>query len=87
MADTTKQVTNRKPPRAGMGRPKGSANKTTAAVKDMIIAALDKAGGIDYLYIQSIENPKAFLSLVGRVLPLQVTGEGGGAIQVVINKP
>ena len=72
---------------AGKGRPKGAKNKATAAIKDMITQALDKAGGVDYLVIQSEKNPAAFLTLVGKVLPMQVTGEDGGAIQVVINKP
>jgi hypothetical protein len=62
--------------RSGPGRPKGSVNKTTAAIKDMVTAALDKAGGADYLYTQALENPNAFLTLVGKVLPLQVTGPG-----------
>lgn len=82
-----KQTRNIPARKAGPGRPKGSPNKNTAAVKDMVLAALDKAGGVNYLYAQSRENPKAFLSLIGRVIPLQVTGEGGGAINVVINKP
>lgn len=80
MAETTKVVSNRKPPRAGMGRPKGSRNKTTAAVKDMILAALDKAGGMEYLYQQSEENPTAFLTLVGKVLPLQVDANVAGQV-------
>jgi len=54
------------------GRPKGSANKVTAAVKDMIVHALDEAGGVDYLVRQSAENPAAFMTLVGKVIPLQV---------------
>ncbi len=72
----------RKPPNAGKGRVKGVPNKNTAAIKDMILAALDKAGGIDYLVKQSGENPVAFMGLVGKVLPLQLTGEGGGAIEI-----
>ena len=60
----------------GKGRPKGAVNKQTAAIKDMIIAALDKAGGIDYLVGQSEDNPTAFLGLVGKVLPLQIAGMG-----------
>lgn len=55
-----------------MGRPKGAQNKTTKAVKEMILAALDKAGGEEYLLKQSEENPTAFLTLVGKVLPLDV---------------
>jgi hypothetical protein len=64
------------------GRAKGVPNKMTADVKGMILAALGKAGGADYLLRQSEENPVAFMTLVGKVLPLQVTGEGGGAIEI-----
>ena len=67
---------------AGPGRPKGSVNKTTVEVKAMVLAALDGAGGIDYL-VQRAQDPRtasAFLTLVGKVLPLQVTGADGGAI-------
>lgn len=66
------------------GRKKGTPNHTTQAVKDMITQALDEAGGVEYLVNQAKENPKAFLSLVGRVLPLQVTGDGGGPVQTSI---
>jgi hypothetical protein len=58
----------------GPGRPKGSLNKTTAAIKDMVTQALDDAGGVDYLTAQAIDNPTAFLTLVGKVLPLQIAG-------------
>ena len=56
---------------AGKGRPKGTPNKATTAVKDMVIKALDKAGGVDYLVEQARENPTAFMSLVGKVIPSQ----------------
>jgi len=62
------------------GRPLGAQNKVTGAVKDMILRALEEAGGVEYLKEQAKKNPKAFMSLVGRVLPYQVTGENGGAI-------
>jgi hypothetical protein len=64
-----------KTPAAGRGRPKGSPNKVQAAVKEMVIQALSDAGGVEYLVTQSRENPTAFLTLVGKVLPLQVSGE------------
>lgn len=67
---------------AGPGRPKGSPNKISAQLKDMILNALDKAGGEDYLQRQAEENPTAFLSLIGKVLPMQVTGGNGGPIVV-----
>lgn len=80
MSEASKVVPVRKPPRAGMGRPKGSLNKTTAAVKDMVLAALDGAGGIDYLRVQADQNPTAFLTLVGKVLPLQVDANHQGKV-------
>jgi hypothetical protein len=69
--------------KAGPGRPKGSQNKVPAALKDMILGALSDAGGQGYLANQAKKNPTAFLALVGKVLPLQVTGEGGGPVVIV----
>lgn len=63
-----------KPPAAGRGRPKGSPNKVTKAIKDMVIEALNNAGGVEYLVGQASTNPTAFLTLVGKTLPLQVAG-------------
>jgi hypothetical protein len=54
----------------------------SALLKDMILSALDKAGGVEYLLEQAHKNPGAFMTLIGRVLPLAVTGESGGAIIV-----
>lgn len=71
----------------GKGRKAGVPNKTTALLKDMILKALDGAGGVEYLQRQADENPGPFLTLVGKVLPMQVTGEDGGALQIIINKP
>ena len=48
----------------------------------MVERALHKAGGVDYLARQAEENPVAFMGLIGRVLPLQVTGENGGALLI-----
>lgn len=66
---------NNQPPAAGRGRPKGSPNKVGAAIKDMIVQALENKGGVEYLERQAESNPTAFLGLVGKVLPLQVSGE------------
>ena len=70
---------------AGPGRPKGGTNKNTAAIKDMILNALEGVGGVDYLMdcARDDKSRSAFLTLVGKVLPLQVTGADGGAIQTV----
>ena len=63
-------------PKTG-GRKKGTPNKLTADVKGMILQALDEAGGKDYLLEQARGNPNAFLTLVGKVLPKEVTGKDG----------
>lgn len=65
------------------GKPKGATNKLNREVKQMILDALEGAGGVDYL-IERAGDPRtasAFLTLVGKVLPLQVSGVDGGAIQ------
>jgi len=64
----------------GPGRPKGLPNKMTVQVKEMILAALDKAGGVNYLAEQADKNPSAFLTLVGKVLPLQITGDADAPV-------
>ena len=68
-------------PRQG-GRQKGTPNKLTADVKQAIESAFKKVGGADYLARQAEENPTAFMTLLGKVLPTQVTGEGGGPVEI-----
>ncbi len=64
----------------GPGRPPGVQNKNTTLLKDAIIKAAADAGGKDglvgYLLKQAKENPQSFLTLLGKVLPLQVAGSG-----------
>jgi hypothetical protein len=78
------KVSDRKPPNAGKGRPKGSANKTTTALKEAILQAGEAVGAdgegaeglTGYLKTLARTEPKAFSSLLGKVLPLQVQGSG-----------
>lgn len=58
------------------GRVKGTPNKVSGALKDDILDALQAVGGVEYLREQATKNPNAFLSLLGRVLPMQVNGPG-----------
>jgi hypothetical protein len=77
----TKSV--RKPPPKGGSR-KGIPNKVTKELKEMILQALDGAGGVDYLQ-ERAKDPRtasAFLSLVGKVLPMTVQGAGEGGEHV-----
>ena len=41
---------------------------------------------MNYLVAQAKQNPAAFMTLLGKVLPLQVSGEKGGDIIVEIVK-
>jgi hypothetical protein len=72
-ADTkvVRSAAAKKPPAAGKGRKKGVQNKVTRQLKEMILGALDDAGGQDYLHECALD-PKtrsAFLTLLGKVLP------------------
>ena len=67
---------------AGKGRPKGARNKTTALLKDAILKAAENAGNkigsdglVSYLELQAVENPGPFMSLLGKVLPMQIAGD------------
>jgi hypothetical protein len=66
------------------GRQKGSLNKNTRELKEMILQALDESGGVEYLKQTAVDNPSAFLTLIGKVLPLQVTGENGGPLSMTV---
>ena len=68
--------------REGAGRKKGVPNRITALLKDQVLQALDEAGGVAYLVTLARENPNAFSSLLGRILPTQVTGPNDGPLQV-----
>ncbi len=68
--------------REGSGRKKGVPNKLNADLKAMILGALAGAGGQDYLQRQAELNPGAFMTLIGKVLPMQIAGEGGGPVTI-----
>jgi hypothetical protein len=74
--------------RSKTGRAKGTPNKTTALLKDAILQAAHKAGGNDglvgYLQARAVDTPGPFLALLGKVLPMQVTGEGDGPVRMVV---
>lgn len=52
------------------GRKKGTTNKFTADIKQMVIDALNNKGGVTYLEEQADKNPTAFIGLIGKTLPL-----------------
>lgn len=78
----------------GKGRPKGSPNKTTALLKDAILRAAENAGNkigsdglVSYLEAQAQANPGPFMTLLGKVLPMQIAGpddEDGTPTEIVM---
>lgn len=73
----------------GPGRPKGVPNKTTALLKDAILLAAQRAGGdgedgiANYLEVQARENPGPFMALLGKVLPMTVSGDPNAPVEIV----
>jgi hypothetical protein len=57
------------------GSRKGRPNKIPAALKEMILGALNKAGGEEYLHQMAFQEPAAFLSLLGKVLPTTLAAD------------
>jgi len=69
------------------GRKAGTPNKLTALLKDEILQAASDAhpdGRLGYLTEQAKDNPNAFLTLLGKVLPMQINGSGeNGEVEIV----
>lgn len=69
------------------GKPKGALNKVTKAAKEAIAEAAERLGGVDRLVDWVKEDPaneRVFWGTVyPKLLPLQVTGAGGGPLETV----
>ena len=75
------------------GKPRGTLNRTTLALKEAILAAGDAAGGegglVAYLTRLAIENSSAFAGLLGKVLPHTLAAsdsDGGLGVQLVFRR-
>lgn len=66
------------------GKPKGAKNKITRDMKEAVMEAFNRLGGADYLVAvgksRAAANKRAMLQMFGKMIPMQLTGEGGGAI-------
>lgn len=58
-----------------MGRVKGSQNKITKTLKEAVMESFDRVGGVEYLVKVAQDDPKSYMALLGRVIPLQVKAE------------
>jgi hypothetical protein len=70
------------------GRTKGTPNKTTQSAKEAIAIAAEQLGGAERLVAWAQEEPQNervfWGTIYPKLLPLQVTGEGGGALKVLV---
>jgi hypothetical protein len=71
--------------RPGAGRKKGVPNKLTKDLKEAILHAFDQVGGVDYLQKVAEEDQRTFCTLLGKVLPMQITGKDGENLNVTIS--
>jgi hypothetical protein len=62
--------------KTGGGSRKGSPNKITKDIKAMILGALDAKGGQVWLEEQMNNNPTAFMTLLGRIVPTKTELSG-----------
>jgi len=70
------------------GRKKGTPNKENKELREMILGALKKLGNETWLYEKAQEYPTAFLTLLGKVLPLSVQGsEEDGSLKITVSFP
>ena len=68
------------------GRQKGTPNKRTAQLKDAILAAAEAEGGEEgltgYLRTLARNEPSAFATLLGKVLPLTLASDPENPYQI-----
>lgn len=65
---------------AGKGRRVGSKNKITATVKEAIEASFNSVGGAKYLEQMAYDEPKAYMALLGKVIPQQIQANVNAAL-------
>lgn len=66
------------------GRKKGTPNKLTRNLKEDILEAYRRAGGVEYLETIAKLNPQLYVQLLGKVLPTQLTGAGDGPVRIEV---
>jgi hypothetical protein len=72
------------------GRQKGTPNKLTKTIREAVLLAASNVGSdgqgdgglVGYLTMVATTAPQCFVPLLGRCIPLEVTGEGGGPVSI-----
>ncbi len=62
-------------PRTHKGRTAGVPNRTTAAIKNAILEAFHKSGGVEYLLRVAESDPRTFCALLSRILPAEIKAD------------
>ena len=72
-----------KPRHKKAGRRKGTPNKVTLQIRDILEQAFEGVGGMETFVAWGKKNPALFYSLWIKILPknFEIAGVGGGAIQ------
>ena len=77
-------------PKTG-GRKKGTPNKVTTTVKEALMESFQGLGGKTYLDTLSKTEPRAYATLLGKLIPTEVKAElehsGGLEVNVVTGIP
>jgi hypothetical protein len=69
------------------GRKAGIPNKVPAALREMILQALENKGGVAYIERQAEENPVSFMTLLGKILPTTIApDENTGKLTITWEK-
>ncbi len=64
----------------GSGRKVGTSNKGIMAVREMVKQALETVGGVQYLMDRAYDQPVAFMALIGRLIPVMLTGDASAPV-------
>ena len=74
----------------GPGRPKGMPNKVTRTIREAVMESIEPgnchpdglAGWLIERARGGIEDRKIYAAVVSRVIPIEITGEGGGPVKI-----
>lgn len=72
------------------GRPKGAQNKVTRTIRQAVMESIEPgnchpdglAGWLIERARGGIEDRKIYAAVVSRVIPIEITGEGGGPVKI-----